>query len=118
MLVTKRGQLKGLSHKQELAQTKEDIMVSHSFKNSISNFETPFDQFGLESIKRAKGLNSEALPSIAGQPRCRRKPETDKDLQNGTDKHDAGTDGGAGREPAVRKVQRGSGERLRKVTRV
>jgi hypothetical protein len=28
MLVTKRGQLKGLSHKEELAQTKEEIQVS------------------------------------------------------------------------------------------
>jgi hypothetical protein len=32
MLVKKRGELKGLSHKEELAQTKEQINVSFIYK--------------------------------------------------------------------------------------
>lgn len=35
MLVKRRGELKGLSHKQELIETKEQIMVSRCKRNRV-----------------------------------------------------------------------------------
>ena len=57
MLVTKRGQLKGLSHKEELAQTKEEIQVSVTDKIQICF---------IESIQGFEDFNEASWPTVAG----------------------------------------------------
>jgi len=56
MLVKRRGELKGLSHKAELAETKEQIMVSKH---------TNLILFLLASFKGPQKINKETLPSVA-----------------------------------------------------
>ena len=56
MLVKRRGELKGLSHKKELAETKEEIEVSKSITA----------KFEIASGKRPEELDPQAVPAAVG----------------------------------------------------
>jgi hypothetical protein len=74
MLVKRRGELKGLSHKQELAETKDQIMVCLHFWFTIFITVILLTFLNKASFKRPQELHKKALSSALGQPRCGWQP--------------------------------------------
>ena len=63
-LVQQRDQLKGISNKQKLLETKEGIMVSPCLHKIYFEFHFETDTLIIESCERTKGLHDKALSTV------------------------------------------------------
>ena len=63
-LVQQRDQLKGISNKQKLLETKEGIMVSPCLHKIYFEFHFETDTLIIESCERTKGLYDKALSTV------------------------------------------------------